>query len=74
MKIFNSNTTGHSQKQERKFSKKLFVALVLLATAAGLTFLLIGQQKTTTPAKNSSLDANATSSPLPTQDQQKNNQ
>ncbi|MBC7753228.1 MAG: hypothetical protein H7Z71_03250 [Moraxellaceae bacterium] len=43
MSIINSNTTGHSPKQERKFANKLFLGLGLLIAVAFVIFLLTSQ-------------------------------
>jgi hypothetical protein len=49
MSIINSNTTGHSPQQERKFANKLFIGLGIAIVAAFLIFLVVRQNKDLKP-------------------------
>ena len=44
MSIINSSTTGHSPKQERKFSKKLFIGLGVAIVVAFAAVMLTSQK------------------------------
>ena len=45
MSIINSSTTGHSPKQERKFSRKLFLGLGI-AIAVAFVVVMLTSRKT----------------------------
>ncbi|MBC7419249.1 MAG: hypothetical protein H7328_00845 [Bdellovibrio sp.] len=71
MSIINSSTTGHNRPQERKFSNKLFIGLILGVVAAVVIFLIVGQRKDMKiqPTENKATESSTGSAPLPVQDQ-----
>ncbi len=54
------SSTGHSQSQEKKVAKWLYVSISVAVVFAAFVFLLIGQK---TPMKPSALDKAAISQP-----------
>ncbi len=49
MSIINSSTTGHSPKEERKFTNKLFLGLGVIIVLAFIVFLVARQGKNLKP-------------------------
>ncbi len=47
MSIINSSTTGHSPRQEKKFSKKLFIGLAVAAAVAFIVAMSLTKDKAT---------------------------
>ena len=82
MNTLNQNPTGHSRKEDIRFSKKLFIGLGIAIVAAMLIFLMIGQRKdlsTTSPVPPATSEAakNApgsvpASTPTPVSEQPRN--
>ena len=72
MSIINSNTTGHSLKQEHKFSNKLFIGLGLAAVAAIVVFVIAGTRSGPEPVPTSKAQSTSDTVPTPLPDTPKN--